>query len=96
MGVCRGLVYCVAASAAAGVSPRVYAAALLLTVYTSSLTLVAKQIGRRAATVVPLMIAGISLVDAAVILWSGGGSVALVGPLCFVLTLALQRVVPGT
>jgi 4-hydroxybenzoate polyprenyltransferase len=96
MGVCRGLVYCIAASAAAGVSARVYAAALLLTLYTSSLTVVAKQTGRRAAAVVPLMIAGMSLVDAAVILWSGGGSVALVGPICFALTLALQRVVPGT
>ena len=42
------------------------------------------------------MIAGLSLIDGVVIAWNGGGLVALAGPLCFALTLALQRVVPGT
>jgi hypothetical protein len=70
--------------------------AIVLTAYTASLTLVAKQVGPRAGVVVPLMIAGISLIDAVVILGAGGGTLALVGVACFVLTLALQRVVPGT
>jgi len=96
MGLCRGLVYCVAGSAVAALSPSVYVPALLLTLYTASLTVVARQAGSRAAIVVPLMIAAISLVDGAVIAWSGGAAVALIGPLCFALTLALQRVVPGT
>lgn len=96
MGICRGLVYCVAGSAVTAISASVYVPALLLTAYTASLTVVARQAGTRAATIVPVMLAGISLVDAAVILWSGGGWLAAIGPLCFVLTLALQRVVPGT
>ena len=96
MGTCRGLVYCVAASAAAGVSASVLAAALLLTVYTASLTLVAKRAGPRAGIVVPVMIAGMSLLDALVIAWSGGGVLTFVAVVCFALTLAFQRVVPGT
>jgi len=96
MGACRGLVYCVAGSAVAALSSSVYVPALLLTAYTASLTIVARQAGPRAPTVVPLMIAGMSLIDGAVIAWNGGGTTALVGPVCFVLTLALQRVVPGT
>jgi 4-hydroxybenzoate polyprenyltransferase len=96
MGVCRGLVYCVAGSMTAPLSVAVVVPAILLTAYTASLTRVAKRVGPRAGTVVPLMIAGISLVDAAVILWSGGGPLAIVGVVCFALTLALQRVVPGT
>jgi 4-hydroxybenzoate polyprenyltransferase len=96
MGVCRGLVYCVAGSVAAPLSLAVIVPAILLTAYTASLTLVAKQVGPRAGVVVPLMIAGISLVDAAVILWSGGGPFAIVAVVCFALTLAFQRIVPGT
>jgi 4-hydroxybenzoate polyprenyltransferase len=96
MGICRGLVYCVAGSVTAPLSLAVIVPAILLTAYTASLTLVAKRAGPRAGTLVPLMIAGISLVDAAVIVWSGGGPLALVGVVCFALTLALQRVVPGT
>jgi 4-hydroxybenzoate polyprenyltransferase len=96
MGACRGLVYCVAGSVAVPLSAAVIVPAVLLAAYTASLTLVAKQVGSRAGVVVPLMIAGISLVDAAVILWSGGGALALVGIACFALTLALQEIVPGT
>jgi 4-hydroxybenzoate polyprenyltransferase len=96
MGVCRGLVYCVAGSVAVPLSLAVVVPAILLTAYTASLTLVAKQVGPRAAVVVPLMIAGISIVDAAVILWSGDGPFAIVAVVCFVLTLAFQRIVPGT
>lgn len=97
MGACRGLVYCIAGSIMAPLTGPVIAAALVLTAYTASLTLVAKQVGPRAGVVVPLMIAGISLVDAVVILGaSGGAQLALVAVGCFALTLALQRVVPGT
>jgi 4-hydroxybenzoate polyprenyltransferase len=98
MGVCRGLVYCVAAAAAAStVSVPVLLAAALLAAYTASLTLVAKRVGARAAAIVPVMIAGLSLVDAAFIVWSGGGVwAAAFAVACFALTLALQRVVPGT
>jgi 4-hydroxybenzoate polyprenyltransferase len=96
MGACRGLVYCIAGSVAVALSAAVIVPAVLLTAYTASLTLVAKQVGPRAGVVVPLMIAGISLVDALVILWSGGGLFAVAAVACFVLTLAFQRIVPGT
>lgn len=97
MGACRGLVYCIAGSMVAPLSAAVVVPALVLTAYTASLTLVAKQVGPRAVTVVPLMIAGISLVDAVVILGAGGGlPLALVAVACVALTLALQKVVPGT
>lgn len=96
MGVCRGLVYCVAGSVSAPLSLAVIVPAIVLTAYTASLTVVAKQAGPRAGVVVPLMIAGISLVDAVVILWSGGGPFAIVAAICFALTLAFQRIVPGT
>ena len=96
MGLCRGLVYCLAAAAAASVSAAVVVAAAILIGYTASLTMVAKQAGPRAGAVVPIMLAGISLLDATVIAWAGGGSLALLAAVCFPLTLALQRVVPGT
>jgi 4-hydroxybenzoate polyprenyltransferase len=96
MGLCRGLVYCIAGSIVAPLPTAVVVAAVLLTAYTASLTLVAKQVGQRAGVVVPLLVAGISLVDAVVIVWGGGGPLALAGVVCFALTLALQRVVPGT
>lgn len=94
MGVCRGLVYCVAAAASGGVSGGVLAAAAVMAVYVTGLTLVAKRIGARRGYLVPWLIAGISLVDAAI--------VATVAPwmapwvaLGFLLTMAGQRFVPG-
>jgi 4-hydroxybenzoate polyprenyltransferase len=98
MGLCRGLVYVVAASLAAETpAVPVALAAAALTCYVMSLTWVAKQTGPAAARVIPAMIAGISLVDAVVILVSGGGLELALGAVCaFALTLALQRVVPGT
>ena len=98
MGLCRGLVYCVAASAAVVTVPAaVLAAASCLMAYVVGLTEVAKRIGPRAGVVVPLLIAGISLFDAGVIA-SNGGSVALIALAAagFPATLLLQRVVPGT
>jgi 4-hydroxybenzoate polyprenyltransferase len=96
MGVCRGLVYCVAAASVATISPSVIAAAVLLTVYVIGLTAVAKRAGPRAGWLIPLLIAGISVLDAAVVGVSGGGSLAWVALLGFPATLLLQRIVPGT
>lgn len=98
MGVCRGLVYALAASAAGrGVTSSVLVGALFLLLYVAGLTQVAKRIGQRAGLVVPILIAGISLLDAVLIV-AAGGSVAwaAVAAAGFALTLALQRVVPGT
>ena len=98
MGVCRGLVYCVAASAVAStVSTRVLIAAMAITLYVVVLTQIAKRLGQRASVVVPLLLAGISVVDAIVVTAVGGPlSLALLAIVCGVLTLGLQRVVPGT
>ena len=96
MGGCRGLVYCVAASATGGIGPRVTVAAILLTLYVVALTWIAKMVRQRAGVLIPLLVAGISLVDAVVILVAGGGALALIAAAAFVATLALQRVVAGT
>ncbi len=98
MGLCRGLVYCVAASAVAStVSARVFIAAAAMTLYVVVLTQVAKRLGQRASVVVPLLLAGISGVDAIVVFVTGGGpALVLFALVCGVLTLALQRIVPGT
>lgn len=97
MGVCRGLVYAVAATAVAGaVSRRVSIAALALTAYVSVLTLAAKQLGPRGRMIVPILIAAISLVDAVVVLACSGSPVlALVTASGFALTLVFQRGIPG-
>jgi 4-hydroxybenzoate polyprenyltransferase len=96
MGMCRGLVYCVAASATAGIRTRVVVAAVVLTLYVVGLTSVAKMVGQRAGVLIPLLVAGISLVDAVFILAAGSGALALLAASAFVATLALQRVVAGT
>jgi 4-hydroxybenzoate polyprenyltransferase len=98
MGTCRGLVYCVAASAVATtVSLRVGAAAAVMTLYVVALTQVAKCLGPRATVVVPLLLAGISAVDAVVIVATGGQTpLVLLAITCGVLTLGFQRIVPGT
>lgn len=98
MGICRGLVYCVAASAIAPSLPAaVFIAAVVMTAYVLSLTFIAKKLGPKAGVAIPLLIAGISVVDAAVIALAGGGlRLALAAVAAGVLTLALQRVVPGT
>jgi 4-hydroxybenzoate polyprenyltransferase len=96
MGVCRGLVYFVAAAAASAVTHRVAIAALALTAYVIALTWVAKRAGPRAGWLVPVLIAGISIVDAIVIGAGGGGALVWLGVSGFVATLLLQRIVPGT
>lgn len=98
MGICRGLVYCVAAAVAAGtVGPPVLLAAAALTAYVAGLTVVARRLGPAGGPAVPWMLAGISLVDALVVLVCGGDPWLVgVAALGFPLTLAFQRVVPGT
>lgn len=97
MGICRGLVYCVSASAIAALTPAVFVAAVVMTAYVLSLTFVAKKLGPKAGVVIPLLIAGISVVDAVVIGVAGGGVVLMLWAIAAgVLTLTLQRVVPGT
>ena len=97
MGVCRGLVYCVAAASLASVSGRVLMAAAVMTAYVVLLTQIAKRLGQRASVVVPLLIAGISIVDAVIAVIAGGGPpLVLLCVVCAVLTLGFQRVVPGT
>ncbi|MGE0393283.1 MAG: UbiA family prenyltransferase [Vicinamibacterales bacterium] len=98
MGICRGLVYCVAAAVAGGtVGVQVLVAAAALTAYVAGLTVVARRLGPAGGPAVPWLLAGISLVDALVVLAFGGGPwLAGVTALGFPLTLAFQRVVPGT
>lgn len=97
MGACRGLVYVLAAMAVTGtVTAPLIAAALAMSVYVVAVTGVAKT-GPRFGWTIPWLIAGISLVDAGVIAASGGVlALSLIAATGFVLTLGLQRVVPGT
>jgi len=94
MGICRGLVYCVAAAAAGGLSSAVLVAAVIMTAYVVMLTHIAKRIGARRGYLVPYMIAGISLVDALLVAIVLPGLAPVVA-LGFPLTIAGQRVVPG-
>lgn len=96
MGLCRALVYVTAAAAAAAVTAPVVAAAVVMWSYVIGLTLVAKRAGPAAGSLVPWLLAGISLVDAAVIAFFGHPVAAVAAVTGFALTLALQRVVPGT
>jgi 4-hydroxybenzoate polyprenyltransferase len=96
MGTCRGLVYCVAAAACGTVNSAVAGGAVVLAGYVIGLTVVARAIGPAGGGTVPRLIAGISLLDAAVILaLSGRADLAAVAALGFPLTLLLQRFVPG-
>lgn len=95
MGLCRALVYVVAAAGATGmVLTPVLVAAAIMWVYVIALTWVARAANLGYA--VPWMLAGICLVDALIILWMGQPRVALLAAAGFPLTLVLQRVVPGT
>jgi 4-hydroxybenzoate polyprenyltransferase len=95
MGACRALVYCVAASGATGlVATPVFVAAAIMWVYVILLTWVAKAANLGSA--VPWMLAGICIIDALIILWMGQPRLAIAAAIGFPLTLAFQRVVPGT
>jgi hypothetical protein len=96
MGACRGLVYCIGASLAATVTVAAAVGAAVMVTYVASVTVVAKMVGPSARWLVPLLIAGISLVDASVILVVSSSPVlALAAASGFGLTLFLQRWVPG-
>jgi hypothetical protein len=95
MGACRALVYATVAAGAAGVVDiRVMMAAAVSWAYIVALTWVAKTAGLGYA--VPVMLAGICVVDAVMIAVTGATMLALVAALGFIATLAFQRVVPGT
>jgi hypothetical protein len=96
MGLCRALVYCVAAAAASGVNAGVIIAGAVMLAYVTALTVVARTAGAHARWLVPLLIAGIALVDAAVVgVASGFGPLVVLAAAAFPLTLMLQRVIPG-
>ena len=95
MGLCRALIYTtVAAGVVGGVSRSVVIAAIVMWVYVIALTQVAKMPGR--GYLVPWLIAGICLVDALMIAIAGAPPIAAVAAVGCVVTLLLQRVVPGT
>jgi 4-hydroxybenzoate polyprenyltransferase len=97
MALCRALVYVIAAVAAAATLPRaVLVGAGILAAYVVGLSQVAKR-GVASGPAIAMLIAGISLLDATLIAWIGGGpAAALVAALGFPLTLALQQLAPGT
>jgi len=97
MGFCRALVYAVAASVDGTLVAAAVAGGGVMWVYVSGLTVVARLAGPKARWLVPLLIAGISLVDAVfiVVIAPGMWPLAIVAALGFPLTLFLQRWVPG-
>lgn len=97
MGACRGLVYVIAATVTGAVGVAALAGAATMVVYVVALTVAARRVGADARWLVPLMIAGISIVDAAFIVAvrPSAWPLAVVAALGFPLTLSLQRWVPG-
>lgn len=95
MGLCRALIYCIAAAGATGaIALPVMVAAAVMWSYVIALTVVAKTADLGYA--VPWMLAGICLLDAAMIAYAGDASHAMIAASCFVLTLVFQKIVPGT
>jgi 4-hydroxybenzoate polyprenyltransferase len=96
MGTCRGLVYCIAAASVTGLNTATAVAAIIMASYVVALTVVAKVAGPHARWLVPGLIAGISLVDAALIAtMSSSPALAAAATGGFGLTLFLQRYVRG-
>jgi 4-hydroxybenzoate polyprenyltransferase len=96
MGGCRALVYVLAAAMAGQVSTAAVVCAVAMGSYIVGLTVVAKLSGPKARWRVPLLIAGISLVDALfILLISENAVLAALSASGFALTLLLQRYVPG-
>lgn len=96
MGTCRALVYCIAAASAAGLNLAVATGAAVMGSYVVALTVVAKVAGPNARWLIPCLIAGISLLDAAMVaLMTASVPLALVAACGFGLTLFLQRYVRG-
>jgi 4-hydroxybenzoate polyprenyltransferase len=99
MGLCRVSVYVIAALA---VAPRldgaVYAGAALLLAYLVGLTLIARHETRNPAlpALVGLLIAGICLLDGAMLLFTGHPVAAALAAGAFYLTRRFQRKIAGT
>jgi 4-hydroxybenzoate polyprenyltransferase len=98
MGLCRAALYLLAASTLGHLGGPVVVGALLLLAYVVGLTAVARKEARnpRLRGVVGPLIAGISILDAALIALAGPAWLAAVAALGFPLTLAAQRYVKGT
>lgn len=95
MGVCRGLVYAVAAAAATGGVPSaVWPPAVVLTLYVAGFSVGARYVPA-VRPWVSLCIAGISLVDAGALVVAGAPVMAAVAAAGMPLTLLWQRWVPG-
>ena len=94
MGLCRALVYVTVSVATISViGAPVLITAVVMWVYIIALTWAAKT--RGIGDLVPWLLAGICLVDAAMIAAMHQPRLALVAAAGFVVTLAFQRVVPG-
>lgn len=99
MGLCRVAVYFVAALAVSTrIAPAVYAGSAVLLLYLIGLTLIARHEHRnpRLPRLVGLMIAGICLLDAAILLVLGHPVAALLAAGGFPLTRLAQRYIAGT
>jgi 4-hydroxybenzoate polyprenyltransferase len=97
MALCRVLVYATAALSAAAATPALALGASVLFTYLLALTWLAKN-ERRLPFRVPVgtLVAGISLVDAALAVAHDRPEIAALCMACFPLTLAFQRRVAGT
>jgi hypothetical protein len=96
MGSCRGLVYGIGGASIGVLRGATGAAGAVMAAYVAALSVVAKRAGADARWLVPLLIAGISLLDALVIgVLSGAWSLAALAAVGCPLTLALQKFVPG-
>lgn len=95
MGLCRGLVYAVAAAMATGAVPQVVLiAGGVMAAYVAAFTYAARYIPAFRPWV-SWAIAAISAVDAAVLVIAGAPELAALAMAAVLLTLAFQRVIPG-
>lgn len=96
MALCRGMVYVTVGVAVDEVpAAAVYVGAAVLVAYVIALSQIAKR-DLLPGKGIAMLIAGISVVDAALILTAGFPAAAFVALLCAPLTLLLQRYAPGT
>lgn len=100
MALCRALLYALGAQAAGEEwsDPLVLTAAGLAAGHTAFITLLARDEAGRPGTrkLIPWLIAGFCLLDASIIFTLAPGWSGLVCAACFLLTIALQRVLPST
>lgn len=95
MGLCRGLVYAVAAAMATGHVPQVVLiAGAVMAAYVAAFTYAARYIPAFRPWV-SWAIAGISALDATVLVIAGAPELAALAMAAVPLTLAFQRVIPG-